>query len=161
MERHSLDPHQFWPLLSPTSLMFHKRADLPFLVALPRRKERCCMSFFWCLCLGAINHPTTHGSYLAIHQVPFPFFQVPSTSALRVSMPASDGGGAVRLNVYDITNVASSSYSDAVVRANSIAREVGLGGVFHGAIDVYGVEWSYGFCQSGTGVRARAAPSKL
>jgi len=74
-------------------------------------------------------------------------------------MPTSDGGGAVRLNIYDITNVASSSYAAAVVRANSIAREVGLGGVFHGAIDVYGVEWSYGFCQNGTGVRARDAPS--
>lgn len=67
----------------------------------------------------------------------------------------------MRLNIYDITNVASTSYADAVVRMNSITREVGLGGVFHGAIDVYGVEWSYGFCQSGTGVRASEVPPEL
>jgi hypothetical protein len=29
---------------------------------------------------------------------------------------------------------------------------MGIGGVFHGAVEVEGWEWSYGYCERGTGV---------
>lgn len=70
-------------------------------------------------------------------------------------MRSTEGGGAVHLNIYDIAKVSESAYGHALVRVNSITRGVGLGGVFHGGIEVYGVEWSYGYCEEGTGVRAR------
>ncbi|EER14443.1 hypothetical protein Pmar_PMAR021197 [Perkinsus marinus ATCC 50983] len=38
---------------------------------------------------------------------------------------------------------------------NTVLSEVvGVGGAFHAAVEVYGVEWSYGYCQYGCGVFA-------
>ncbi|PNW86134.1 hypothetical protein CHLRE_02g074600v5 [Chlamydomonas reinhardtii] len=61
-------------------------------------------------------------------------------------------GFTVLLNVYDVTNTANENTNSFIQRLNSITRELSIGGVFHGAIEVDDVEWSFGYCESGTGV---------
>jgi hypothetical protein len=56
------------------------------------------------------------------------------------------------LHVYDVVNADNDSTSLAVLRLNAIGRFTTLGGVFHGGIEVNQKEWSYGFCERGTGV---------
>ena len=58
----------------------------------------------------------------------------------------------VKLNVYDVTNSDSESTNRAVAVLNNVGHAIGFGGVFHGAVEVYGEEWSFGYCQQGTGV---------
>jgi hypothetical protein len=68
----------------------------------------------------------------------------------------------VLLNVYDVTSTPGDPKS-TTVRLNRITRELGLGGVFHGAIQIGAtaqlgnpepVEFSFGWCERGTGVYA-------
>lgn len=58
----------------------------------------------------------------------------------------------VKLNVYDVTNSESEGTNRAVAALNSVGHAIGFGGMFHGAVEVYGEEWSFGFCPQGTGV---------
>ncbi|KAK9812928.1 hypothetical protein WJX72_005911 [[Myrmecia] bisecta] len=58
----------------------------------------------------------------------------------------------VQLHVYDVTSTSSENTNIAIQRLNDMGRIIGSGGVFHGALEVNGVEWSYGFCEHGTGV---------
>lgn len=57
----------------------------------------------------------------------------------------------VLLHVYDVTALENDS-ALSVTRLNSITRELNLGGVFHGAIEINGVEWAFGYCERGSGV---------
>jgi deubiquitinase DESI2 len=70
------------------------------------------------------------------------------------SVPADEGSvSVVLLHVYDVTKTASDNTNMAIKRFNSVTRDVmGVGGVFHGGVEVNGAEWSYGFCDEGTGV---------
>lgn len=65
----------------------------------------------------------------------------------------------VTLHIYDLTN-GSEKTNNTVVHINKIFKNgIGLGGIFHGAVQVYGDdEWSFGFCEEGTGVFS--CPSK-
>ncbi|KAK9841991.1 hypothetical protein WJX81_002995 [Elliptochloris bilobata] len=60
----------------------------------------------------------------------------------------------VYLHVYDITRETDRSNAKAVLTSlNGAGRWTGLGGIFHGGIEVFDVEWSYGYMESpGTGV---------
>mmetsp|Transcript_96117 Transcript_96117/g.200786 ORF Transcript_96117/g.200786 Transcript_96117/m.200786 type:complete len:272 (-) Transcript_96117:202-1017(-) len=53
--------------------------------------------------------------------------------------------GEVVLHIYDVTT------TKAISAFNAGLRVVGTG-AFHGAVEVYGKEWSYGYCEQGTGV---------
>lgn len=67
----------------------------------------------------------------------------------------------VILHVYDVTNSASAKANNTILQINRIFKDaIGLGGIFHSAIQVYGdEEWSFGFCDQGTGVFS-CPPSK-
>ncbi|XP_008807844.2 deubiquitinase DESI2-like [Phoenix dactylifera] len=60
----------------------------------------------------------------------------------------------VILHVYDVTNSESEKTNNTILQINRIFKDrVGLGGIFHSAIQVYGEEeWSFGFCENGSGV---------
>ncbi|KAL2540191.1 PPPDE putative thiol peptidase family protein [Abeliophyllum distichum] len=60
----------------------------------------------------------------------------------------------VILHVYDVTNGASDKTNNTIVQINKIFKDgIGLGGIFHSAVQVYGDdEWSFGYCEQGTGV---------
>ncbi|XP_010276907.1 PREDICTED: desumoylating isopeptidase 2-like [Nelumbo nucifera] len=60
----------------------------------------------------------------------------------------------VILHIYDITNSGSAKTNNTIVQINKIFKDgIGLGGIFHSAVQVYGdEEWSFGFCEQGTGV---------
>ncbi|XVE64271.1 hypothetical protein DITRI_Ditri07aG0087400 [Diplodiscus trichospermus] len=60
----------------------------------------------------------------------------------------------VILHIYDVTNSGSDKTNSTVVQINKIFKDrIGLGGIFHSAIQVYGEdEWSFGFCEQGSGV---------
>lgn len=58
----------------------------------------------------------------------------------------------VTLHIYDVTNTANDNLNGAVQMINSVTRELSWGGIFHGAIEVYGQEWSFGYVATGTGV---------
>lgn len=51
----------------------------------------------------------------------------------------------VMLHIYDLSG------NRVVEHANKLFRSLGTG-AFHAAVEVYGKEWSFGFCRSGTGV---------
>lgn len=56
--------------------------------------------------------------------------------------------------VYDITNTPNSHANEAIKTLNRFTRDTfGVGGIFHGAVEVNGEEWSFGYCPYGTGVR--------
>lgn len=63
-------------------------------------------------------------------------------------------GRLVLLHVYDVTNAPSENTNKTVTRLNSFTREINFGGIFHGAVELNGREWSFGFCESGTGIYA-------
>lgn len=60
----------------------------------------------------------------------------------------------VVLHVYDVTNSGSEKTNSTILQINRIFKDrIGLGGIFHSAVQVYGYEeWSYGFCEHGSGV---------
>ncbi|XP_059667123.1 uncharacterized protein LOC132312675 [Cornus florida] len=60
----------------------------------------------------------------------------------------------VILHIYDVTNSGSDKTNNTIVQINKIFKDgIGLGGIFHSAVQVYGdEEWSFGFCEQGTGV---------
>lgn len=59
----------------------------------------------------------------------------------------------VVLHIYDVTNSASVRTNNAIVQLNKIMKDaIGVGGIFHSAVQIYGEEWSFGFCENGTGV---------
>ncbi|KAA3469931.1 desumoylating isopeptidase 2-like [Gossypium australe] len=60
----------------------------------------------------------------------------------------------VILHIYDVTNSGSDKTNNTIVHINKIFKDrIGLGGIFHSAIQVYGDdEWSFGFCEQGSGV---------
>ncbi|KAL5230077.1 hypothetical protein ABZP36_028853 [Zizania latifolia] len=60
----------------------------------------------------------------------------------------------VVLHVYDVTNSDSEKTNNTILQINRIFKDrIGLGGIFHSAVQVYGDdEWSFGFCENGSGV---------
>ncbi|XP_028773144.1 deSI-like protein At4g17486 isoform X2 [Neltuma alba] len=60
----------------------------------------------------------------------------------------------VILHIYDVTNSGSERTNSTIVQINKIFKDgIGLGGIFHSAVQVYGEdEWSFGFCEQGSGV---------
>ncbi|KAI3778161.1 hypothetical protein L2E82_07232 [Cichorium intybus] len=60
----------------------------------------------------------------------------------------------VMLHIYDVTNSDSEKTNNTIVQINKIFKDgIGLGGIFHSAVQVYGEdEWSFGFCEQGSGV---------
>uniref|UniRef100_A0A0A9CHX3 PPPDE domain-containing protein n=1 Tax=Arundo donax TaxID=35708 RepID=A0A0A9CHX3_ARUDO len=67
-------------------------------------------------------------------------------------------GQEVVAHIYDVANAGSDA---TVLHINRFFKDaIGLGGIFHTAIQVYGdEEWSFGFCERGTGVFS-CPPSK-
>lgn len=67
----------------------------------------------------------------------------------------------VILHIYDVTNSGSDKTNNTIVQINKIFKDgIGLGGIFHSAVQVYGdEEWSFGFCEQGSGVFS-CPPSK-
>ncbi len=72
----------------------------------------------------------------------------------------SDPPFPVTLNVYDVTNAESEQQNNLVERFNNFTHQLGIGGVFHGGLVVDGIEWSFGFCESGTGLY-QCTPGKV
>nr|GMD56708.1 deSI-like protein At4g17486 [Ipomoea batatas] len=60
----------------------------------------------------------------------------------------------VILHIYDVTNSPSDKTNNTILQINRIFKDgIGLGGIFHSAIQVHGdEEWSFGYCEQGTGV---------
>lgn len=59
----------------------------------------------------------------------------------------------VTLHVYDVTNSSSATANSAVININKLFKDsMGLGGVFHCGVEVNREEWSFGYCDYGTGV---------
>ncbi|XP_059456125.1 deSI-like protein At4g17486 [Corylus avellana] len=60
----------------------------------------------------------------------------------------------VILHIYDVTNSGSDKTNNTILHINKIFKDgIGLGGIFHSAVQVYGdEEWSFGYCEQGTGV---------
>ena len=59
----------------------------------------------------------------------------------------------VTLNVYDITNTKSDLTNATIQHLNTLTKDtLNAGGIFHGGIEVHGYEYSYGYCEEGTGV---------
>lgn len=60
----------------------------------------------------------------------------------------------VILHVYDVTNSDSEKTNNTILQINRIFKDrIGVGGIFHSAIQVYGdEEWSFGYCENGSGV---------
>lgn len=56
--------------------------------------------------------------------------------------------------MYDITNTQYETANAAIQGLNRFTKDtLGAGGIFHGAVEVNGDEWSFGYCERGTGVR--------
>ncbi|EFJ28768.1 hypothetical protein SELMODRAFT_16111, partial [Selaginella moellendorffii] len=60
---------------------------------------------------------------------------------------------AVWLHVYDVTNSMSPKTNSTIAGINRFFRDgIGIGGIFHGAVQVFEEEWSFGYCENGSGV---------
>mmetsp|Transcript_27106 Transcript_27106/g.68203 ORF Transcript_27106/g.68203 Transcript_27106/m.68203 type:complete len:286 (-) Transcript_27106:388-1245(-) len=60
----------------------------------------------------------------------------------------------VTLNIYDVTNTTNEQANAVIMRVNNVTRDFSMGGVFHGAVELNGKEWSFGYCDDGSGVYA-------
>ncbi|KAL8544083.1 hypothetical protein ACS0TY_004572 [Phlomoides rotata] len=60
----------------------------------------------------------------------------------------------VTLHIYDVTNSGNDKTNNTIMQINKIFKDgIGIGGIFHSAVQVYGdEEWSFGYCEQGTGV---------
>lgn len=60
----------------------------------------------------------------------------------------------VKLHIYDVTNSDSDQTNNTILQINKIFKDgIGLGGIFHSAVQIHGdEEWSFGYCEEGTGV---------
>lgn len=59
----------------------------------------------------------------------------------------------VTLHVYDITNTQYEAANASIQGLNRFTKDIlGAGGIFHGAVEVNGDEWSFGYCDRGSGV---------
>ncbi|GLJ05696.1 hypothetical protein SUGI_0023270 [Cryptomeria japonica] len=59
----------------------------------------------------------------------------------------------VVLHIYDVTNSASAKTNNVIMQLNKIMKDgIGIGGIFHSAVQIYDLEWSFGYCENGTGV---------
>ncbi|KAL2920746.1 hypothetical protein RDABS01_012237 [Bienertia sinuspersici] len=60
----------------------------------------------------------------------------------------------VVLHIYDVTNSGSVKTDSTIVQINKFFKDgIGFGGIFHSAVQVHGDdEWSFGYCEQGTGV---------
>lgn len=56
------------------------------------------------------------------------------------------------LHVYDVLVPNNANYSAAIKTLNNVLVGMSVGGILHGAIEVYGFEYSFGYCPEGTGV---------
>ena len=63
-------------------------------------------------------------------------------------------GPTVYLNVYDLSNVGGADLTDTLASLNSTLMRSWDVGLFHAGVEVAGVEYSYGYCEEGTGVFA-------
>nr|CAB3502181.1 unnamed protein product [Digitaria exilis] len=75
--------------------------------------------------------------------------------ATAMSSAASTGRGQeVVLHVYDVGRTGCDKTDRTVRNINRFFKDcIGVGGIFHTAVQVYGdEEWSFGFCYCGTGV---------
>mmetsp|Transcript_8634 Transcript_8634/g.14872 ORF Transcript_8634/g.14872 Transcript_8634/m.14872 type:complete len:237 (-) Transcript_8634:218-928(-) len=62
-------------------------------------------------------------------------------------------GTLVTLHVYDVTNSGSGAANNAIITLNRLFKDTwNIGGVFHCGVEVNREEWSFGFCEQGTGV---------
>lgn len=62
-------------------------------------------------------------------------------------------GSLVTVHVYDVTNSSSETANSIIQGVNRMFKDnLALGGVFHCGIEVNMEEWSFGYCEHGTGV---------
>jgi len=70
----------------------------------------------------------------------------PESNAITISIPReAEFAVPVTLHLYDVTG------NEVISKVNRILAPLGTG-VFHGAVEIYGQEWSFGYCDEGTGV---------
>ena len=62
-----------------------------------------------------------------------------------VGFGAGEVGCQVFLHIYDV------STTKTISNLNAVTKNVG-GGVFHSGVELFGREWSFGFCEEGSGV---------
>ncbi|CAK9201507.1 unnamed protein product [Sphagnum jensenii] len=59
----------------------------------------------------------------------------------------------VILHVYDVTSSMNVRANSMIMNINKIMRDgIGIGGIFHSGVQVFDEEWSFGFCENGSGV---------
>lgn len=63
------------------------------------------------------------------------------------------------LHVYDVLVPNNSQYNSAIKQFNNLLVSLNVGGILHGAIELYGYEYSFGYCPEGSGVY-RCKPTK-
>lgn len=56
------------------------------------------------------------------------------------------------LHVYDVLVPNNAQYNNAIKQFNNLLVSLNVGGILHGAIELYGYEYSFGFCPEGSGV---------
>lgn len=62
-------------------------------------------------------------------------------------------GTLVTVHVYDVTNSSSDTANSIIIGLNKMFKDtMSLGGVFHCGVEVNMEEWSFGYCEHGTGV---------